>query len=66
MSSQAHKQAIGHLKIHMKEKKFYMEKTTVSNGSGYEQTQGYELWTHMLTFKLFDSSKPSWMKKNIY
>jgi hypothetical protein len=42
MSSQAHKQAVGHLKIHVKgknytRKKLYKEKTTTGTGSGCEQ-----------------------------
>jgi hypothetical protein len=52
MSSQAHKQVVGHLKIHVKGKKFYKGKTTVGIGSGCEQIQGRELRAHMLTFKL--------------
>ena len=38
---------------------FYKEKSTIGTGSDYEQAQGHELWAHMLTFKLFDSSKQS-------
>jgi hypothetical protein len=43
VSSQAHKQAVGYLKIHVKRKKIYKEKTTTGTGSGYEQAQGHEL-----------------------
>jgi hypothetical protein len=65
VSSQAHKQAVGYLKIHVKRKKIYKEKTTTGTGSGYEQAQGHELWAHMLTFKLSYSSILMW-KKIIY
>jgi hypothetical protein len=37
MSSQAHKQAVGHLKIHVKGKKFYKQKTTAGTGIGWDE-----------------------------
>jgi hypothetical protein len=43
MSLHAHNQADGHLKIHVKEKKIYKEKTTAGTGSGCEQAQGHQL-----------------------
>jgi hypothetical protein len=46
-------------------KKNYMVKTTAGTGSGCEQAQGHELWAHMLTFKLFDSSIPTWKNKKL-
>jgi hypothetical protein len=42
--------------------KNYIQKTTAGNGSGCNQAQGYELWAHMLTIKLIDSSEFRWKK----
>jgi hypothetical protein len=41
-------------------KKFNVQKTTAGIGSGCEQAQGHELWSYMLTYKLFDTSELKW------
>jgi hypothetical protein len=64
VSLHAHYQADGHLKIHVKEKKLYKEKTTVSTGSGCEQAQGHQLWAYMVTMKLMVISKLTLEKKS--
>jgi hypothetical protein len=40
VSLHAHNQANGQLKIQLKEKKIYKQKTTAGTGSGFEQVQG--------------------------
>jgi hypothetical protein len=39
---------------------FYKEKTIAGTGSGCEQALGPEMWAHILTIKLIDSSKLTW------
>jgi hypothetical protein len=60
--SEAHKQADGQFKIHVKRKKITRKKPLPVHGNGCKQAQGHQLWAHMLTIKLLDSSKLSWKK----
>jgi hypothetical protein len=43
MSLEAQKQADGHPKIQVKEKKIIKKKTTAGTGNGFQPTQGHEL-----------------------
>jgi hypothetical protein len=44
-------------------KKNYKEETIAGTGSGFELAQGHQLWAHMLTIKLIDSSAINWKEK---
>ena len=45
--------------------KINIQETTACISNGCEQAHGHELWAHMLTYKLIDTSKFKWKEEKM-